>query len=192
MRLRELSVFFCFLAAFSPYAVFAGPAGSGQEAPVMRTIEKTVTVDAAVAEVWRAWTTVAGVETFFAPEARLALELEGAYEMLFDLEAKPGSQGSEGCKVLSWLPERMLSFSWNAPTHFPELRKEHTFVVVLLQPLGEKQTKVSIIHQGWKPGEQWDQLFAYFERAWDIVLGRLAHRFSKGPIDWSAPFTPGR
>jgi len=33
-------------------------------------------------------------------------------------------------------------------------------------------------------------VFAYFTRAWEVVLGWLEHRFSVGPIDWSDPYTP--
>ena len=46
---------------------------------------------------------------------------------------------------------------------------------------------VTLTHDGWGVGEEWDQAFDYFTNAWrDIVLPRLKRRFALGPIDWSA------
>lgn len=42
--------------------------------------------------------------------------------MYFNLNAPSGKKGSEGMKILSFLPETMLSFEWNAPPDFPEIR----------------------------------------------------------------------
>ena len=155
-----------------------------------RVIQKEVVVLASPREVWDAWTTVPGVSSFLAPRANLELTIGGRYEMYFDLDAPPGSQGSEGCKVLSYLPQRMLSFDWNAPPQFPNVRKERTWIVVLLEVLGVRRVKVKLTHLGWKEGEEWDEVFRYFTRAWGTVLARLEHRFSTAPIDWSNPYRP--
>ena len=40
-------------------------------------------------------------------------------------------------------------------------------------------------HVGWGDGGQWDQAYAYFDKAWDQVLGNLQKRFVSGPIDWT-------
>ena len=155
-----------------------------------RWLHKDVLVPARQADVWRAWTTQEGVQTFFAPTARLELRFMGPYEMLFDLDAPVGSQGSEGCRILCFVPERVLGFEWNAPPHLTEARQTHTFVVVRLEPEGE-DTRVGLDHGGFGEGGEWDAVVHYFDRAWEIVLGRLAWSFSAGPIDWSDPGTPG-
>jgi hypothetical protein len=67
-----------------------------------RLIQKEVIVPASLAEVWDAWTTVAGVTTFLVPALELAIS--GPFEMYFDRDAPAGFQGSKGCKVLSYLP----------------------------------------------------------------------------------------
>jgi len=43
----------------------------------MRQLLKSVLVSAGRAQVWNAWTTAEGARTFFAPDARIALELFG-------------------------------------------------------------------------------------------------------------------
>jgi uncharacterized protein YndB with AHSA1/START domain len=157
---------------------------------VERMIYKEVAISASLRDAWHAWTTPEGVRTFFAPAANVELRVGGAYEMLFDLDAPAGSRGSEGCNVLSFLPDRMLSFDWNAPPAYPEVRRERTWVVVELTAGPLATTRVALTHLGWKEGEDWDHVFDYFRRAWDTVLGRLAYRFSQGPIDWGDPYRP--
>ena len=155
-----------------------------------RVIQKEVVVPASLAEVWDAWTTARGVTTFLGPSAKLELAIGGPYEICFDPDAPPGSQGSEGCKVLSYLPQQMLTFDWNAPPQFPNVRKERTWLVILLEELGERRVKVKLTHLGWRDGVEWDEVFRYFTRAWGTVLARLEHRFSADPIDWKDPYTP--
>jgi uncharacterized protein YndB with AHSA1/START domain len=160
-----------------------------------RVIRKEVKVNASIEKVWKIWTTNDGATTFFAPKAKIELTLGGFYELYFDLQAPKDSQGSEGCRVLSFLPVDMLSFEWNAPPEFPEVRRQqkrkHTWVVLQFYPLVQDQTRVKLTHLGWREGEEWEKVFQYFLRAWDIVLGRLEHMFSTGEqIDWENPYTP--
>jgi len=152
-----------------------------------RAIRKRVVVAASPEQVWQAWTTVEGATSFFASWARVELSIGGLYEILFDRDAPPGSQGSEGCRVLSYLPPEMLSFSWNAPPQYPDVRRERTWVVVQLVAEGPQETQVTLTHLGWREGESWAQVFEYFTRAWDVVLKRLVYRFAIGPVDWDQP-----
>jgi len=110
--------------------------------------------------------------------------------MLFDLDEQPGKQGGEGMHLLAIQPKQMLSFTWNAPPELPTVRGEMTHVVVRLFPLGDHSTKVTLQHDGWGSGDEWDLALEYFERAWKkIVLPRLKYRFAVGPIDWQRPPT---
>ncbi|MGA3191832.1 MAG: SRPBCC domain-containing protein [Candidatus Bathyarchaeia archaeon] len=153
-------------------------------------IRKEVVVNAPVKAVWDAWTTPEGAVTFFAPRANIRLAVGGPYELFFDLDAPEGSQGSEGLKILSFLPMEMLSFEWSTPPEYPTLRKgQRTWVVVQFYPRGQNEVQIRLTHLGWKEGDEWDKVFQYFKRAWDIVLGRLELRFSKGPIDWNNPYS---
>jgi hypothetical protein len=47
------------------------------------------------------------------------------------------------------------------------------------------KTKVTLRHDGWGTGGQWDEAFEYFQIAWGkVVLPRLKYRFDVGLIDW--------
>ena len=153
----------------------------------VKAIRKELSVPAAQERVWHAWTTSEGVKSFFAPRAKVELAIGGTYEMYFDLSAPPGSRGAEGCRILSYLPPRMLSFSWNAPPKFPAVRKVPTWVIVELQEQGAGICSVCLTHLGWQEGDDWDEVYDYFDKAWDLVLMRLAYRFSNGPLDWEDP-----
>ncbi len=151
-----------------------------------RAIWAEVEIQAPIEEVWSAWTTEDGIRTFFAPEGRIELRPGGAYEMYFNLDAPAGQRGGEGMHIMALQPLKMLSFTWNAPPELPAMRDQITHVTVRLKELGKGETLVTLIHDGWGEGEEWDAAFDYFVRAWgDIVLPRLQYRFDIGPVNWN-------
>jgi uncharacterized protein YndB with AHSA1/START domain len=153
-----------------------------------RVIREQVIVDATVDDVWDAWTTDAGIQSFFAPACNVELRVDGPYEILFNPDAEPGERGAEGMRVLAFQPKAMLAFTWNAPPQLAEVRGQLTHVLIWLRRRKDGRTQVTLTHSGWGEGGQWDEAFEYFERAWGrIVLPRLRYRFSVGPVDWSNP-----
>lgn len=167
------------------------PAGeAAKKEPWQRALRKEVTVSAPLANVWNAWTTSDGVKTFFGPGARIQAVIGGPYEIYFSLTAPEGQRGSEGCKVQSVVPMELFAFEWNAPPTIPALRHSglHTLVQVRLSPEGPNRTRVELTHSNWGAGEDWDKTHAYFDKAWDAVLGNLEHRFRVGPVQWPGYF----
>ena len=171
------------LAAAS--AVLAVAALGSAFAAEERAIRKEVIVKAPLEAVWNAWTTSEGIKTFFAPDARVEARPGGPFEIYINPYAAPGLRGADDMRFLAVQPMRMISFTWNAPPHLAEARAQRTSVVVRFEPAGDGETKVSLSHGGWGDGGQWDQAYAYFDRAWGNVLGNLQKRFVEGPKDWS-------
>ncbi len=151
-----------------------------------KILRKEIVVPSTQKQVWDAWTTTEGVKTFFSNEAKIELSVGGWYEIYFILDAPHGSRGSESCQVLSYLPMEMLSFSWNAPPEFGELRQKHTIVVLQFEQVEPGKVKIVLSQHGWGRGEEWNKLYDYFDKAWAYVLGNLKKRFVVGPIDWSS------
>ena len=141
---------------------------------------------APVAEVWRAWTSREGITSFFSPDAEIDPRVGGAFHIYMDPLAAPGARGADDMRFLALQPPRMLSFDWNAPPHLAQVRPQRTFVVVRLEAVDERSTRVRLHHTGWGDGGEWDQAYAYFDRAWGYVLGNLQLRYVKGPMDWSS------
>jgi uncharacterized protein YndB with AHSA1/START domain len=157
----------------------------GASAAAERAIDKEVVVAATLEQVWNAWTTREGITSFFAPDAQIESRVGGAFHIYIDPLAEPGLKGADDMRYLALQPKTMLSFDWNAPPHLAEARKQRTFVVVRFEPVGERKTRVTLHHTGWGEGGEWDQAYAYFDRAWGFVLGNLKKRFDSGPLDWA-------
>ncbi|MFQ6610535.1 MAG: SRPBCC domain-containing protein, partial [Fidelibacterota bacterium] len=125
------------------------------------------------------------ITSFFAPAASIDLRIDGKYEILFNPGAEPGFRGAEGVRLLAIQTNKMLSFTWNAPPHLPDVRKQWTHVVIRFEEISAEKTKVTLHHDGWGTGGQWDDAFDYFTNAWlKIVFPRLKYRFDNGPVDW--------
>jgi uncharacterized protein YndB with AHSA1/START domain len=150
-----------------------------------RAIEKSVEIAATLDQAWEAWTTRAGIVSFFAPEAVVEPRVGGAFSIHFDPGAPAGSRGADDMRFMALQPRRMLSFDWNAPPSLPEARAQRTFVVVRFAAVTEGTTRVTLHHSGWGEGGEWDRAYAYFDRAWGGVLGNLKKRFETGPVDWT-------
>ncbi len=137
-----------------------------------RQIQKTKVINSSLDSAWWKWTTHEGLLTFFGEDNKIELTPGGAFEIYFLMDNPYGLKGSEGCKVLSFLPKQMLSFSWNAPPQFKEIRESayHTWVVVNFKTISGNRTEVTLTHLGWPEDKSWDTVYDYFNKAWDQVL----------------------
>ena len=85
--------------------------------------------------------------------------------------------------MLSFLPMEMLSFEWNAPTKFGELRERHTRVVVLFDQVDAGRVRVRLTHLGFGKGERWDRVYKYFTSAWPRVMDKFRQHFGTSSRD---------
>ena len=152
--------------------------------PDVRSLVKELVVKAPALEVWSAWTTKAGIDSWWGPpDARIELRIGGPFELLFLSDAPAGEQGSEGCRFLAYVPGEMLAFTWNATPDHP-LRAAHTWVVLTFARLDNRTTAVppgSTPVSGrtglWSMNSTWP----YFDDAWGRVLQRLAPPLQDNP-----------
>lgn len=151
-----------------------------------RALDKEVVIKAGLDQAWAAWTTKAGITGFFAPDAEIEPRVGGAFHIFINPYAAAGSKGADEMRFLALQPQKMLSFDWNAPPSLPEVRQQRTVVIVRFEAVDEMTTRVRLHHVGWGDGGEWDKAFAYFDKAWDKVLGNLQKRFDTGqPMDWT-------
>lgn len=143
-----------------------------------KILYKEALLQAPVQQIWEKWTTAEGITSFFAPKATVELEIGGKFELLFMLDNPIGLQGSENCKILSYLPEKMFSFSWNAPPQFPIVREQFHWYVLNLIAINEQTTKLELTGLGWKDTEEWNLVYQYFDVAWTNVLNNLQKKLS--------------
>ena len=142
-------------------------------------IAVTKVINAPVAEVWKAWTTADGIESFFAPKAaKVEPWPGGAFELWFGIDLPEGSRGSEGCKVHSVKPMVQFVFEWNSPPTIPTIRGLRTLVYLDFKPLSDNRTEVTLRNFGYGDGEEWQKAKAYFGKAWPAVMDGLEKRFA--------------
>jgi len=150
-----------------------------------RAIDKQIVIAATLDQAWDAWTTRAGITSFFAPDAEIQPKVGGAFHIYIDPLAEPGMKGADDMRFMALQPKKMLSFDWNAPPSLPDARQQRTFVEVRYEPVDDGQTRVAIHHTGWGDGGEWDKTYTYFDRTWGNVLANLKQRFETGPVDWT-------
>jgi uncharacterized protein YndB with AHSA1/START domain len=153
-----------------------------------RAIKLEIVLNAPVEKVWKAWTTRDGIRSFFAPDCDIDPRVLGKYDILFAPSAPPGLRGAENNLILAMEEGKLLSFTWDAPPLFPDIRKQRTSVVIRFTQLDPGKTKLSLTHSGWGVGKEWDKAYDYFIIAWgEVVLPFLKHSLDIGPIDWKNP-----
>ena len=142
-------------------------------------------VNAPIEKVWEAWTTPDGIKTFFAPDCKVDLRVDGTYEIYFFPEAKLGERGSEGTRILGLEPMRRFAFTWSAPPSVPDIRGQFTMVIVEFEKKDARRTLVRFTHLGWGEGASWDQAYDYFDHAWnEVVLPRFRYAMEVGAVNW--------
>lgn len=147
-----------------------------------REIRVQRVIPAPIGDVWESWATGEGFAAMTGADTTIEAEPGGAFFVRWVPDAPEGERGSEGCTVLAAHHEKMLSFSWNAPPQFPNVRKKHTTVTVYLDAEGPDRTRLTLYNHGYPPAgvdAEWDGVYEYFSKAWPTVLGWCADHHAK-------------
>jgi uncharacterized protein YndB with AHSA1/START domain len=145
-----------------------------------KIIMKEQTYPCSVAEMWKLWTTADGLKKFIGRQHNVELRIGGPYEIFFMVDAPVGMRGSDDCKIISYVPERQLTVSWNQPPSIPEARSSGKFQWVTLDMIAEGNgTKLTLHHHGFPEGEVWDEVYCYFVDAWSSVFESLNEAFQR-------------
>lgn len=156
-----------------PQAVDAGFfVAGGMDAP---GIDVSTAVNAPRSDVYKRFTTSAGWKQYLGAASEIDLRIGGPWEIYFDPKAKIGSNG---CQVLSYVPDEMVSFSWNAPPKFEE-RAKRTWVVVTFTDAADGKTNVRLRQLGFANDGKWPEVKEYFIKAWPNVLNALKESYEK-------------
>ncbi len=149
-----------------------------------RAIRVSRLVDAAPEAVYRVWASGEGFEEAMGRPATIEPSPGGVFEVQWIPDAPEGERGSEGCEVLAALPGEMISFTWNAPPAFGELRERFTRVVVQVEDVGPELTRMTLTHLGWPEGDafeegRWSEVHDYFAGAWPWVCQMIVTHFEQ-------------
>jgi uncharacterized protein YndB with AHSA1/START domain len=157
-----------------------------------RVLRHQVIVPASLRQVWHAFTTEEGLRAWAAPVVGFELKTGGKFHSNYNPQAGLGDSGTIYNTVLSYIPLRMLTFQIGLTPAFPQGPRQAgtLFAVAEFEAMGEKKTKVTLSLAGWGSGNEWNQVYAFFERGNPIALHDLKDSFVRGPINWNKQGVP--
>ncbi len=138
------------------------------------------TVNAPVDQVWAAYTTKPGLESWMVAHAQIDLRIGGTMKTCYDSNGTvDGPKGIENM-ILSYDPMRMLSFKvTKAPEGFPFPNAiKSVWTVVYFEPQGEKVTRVRGVTLGFGDDEESRKMREFFNRGNAATLETLQKRFA--------------
>jgi uncharacterized protein YndB with AHSA1/START domain len=145
-----------------------------------RTLTWETTVDAPVADVWAAFTTEEGIESWMVPHATVDLRVGGEIRTSYVAEPTPDHPSTIVHRILSYEPMRMLSTRVEcSPDDFEHAWViEHVWGVTRFTSVGPNRTHVHMASMGWGEGERWDAAERFFldGNAW--TLAQLETKFA--------------
>ncbi|MCL4741707.1 MAG: SRPBCC domain-containing protein [Phycisphaerales bacterium] len=162
-------------------AVFAVAAWAGgrAEAQDARVKDWVVVVDAPVEEVWDAFTTKEGMESWAVPlVGECDFRVGGVMRTNYNPDAGPDDPGWITHHILAFEPRRMYAGRFDAPPNTPMVKiAEQVWSVTTFEPVGESRTRVRLAMCGWGEGPEWQAAEEFFERGNQWTFDRLRARF---------------
>ena len=144
-------------------------------------IAQDAVVNAPIDEVWKAWTTREGMESWMVGKTDFELTVGAIWHTSYDKQSTLDDDRTIHQQLLAYDPGRMLAIrTVKPPKGFPfpdEIGK--TWTVVYLEPIGSAQTKVAARMFGYSANEESQKMRAFFERGNRATLDSLVKRFSK-------------
>ncbi|QTD40406.1 SRPBCC domain-containing protein [Sporosarcina sp. Te-1] len=145
-------------------------------------VKNEVIIQAPVELTWFAWTISDRVSQWFAPEAVVEAKVGGAYELYFIPGNREG-MNTMGCKIVSLVPQKELSFTWKGPDQFRDIMNQEdelTTVCVHFVSMDEVTTRVTVEHIGFRDESEWKEAVDWHQIAWNGVLSSLKAALEKG------------
>ncbi|MCC6910121.1 MAG: SRPBCC domain-containing protein [Phycisphaerales bacterium] len=173
-----------FIFAFCPAAV-AQP----ESAPGNRTLEWNAEIDAPLAQVWDAFTTEDGIESWMTPLAEVDLRIGGSIKTNYNPQGTIGDETTIVHRILSLEPQRMLSSRVEkSPSGFPHAKVlEQAWGVWYFEPLGANRTHIRLVSAGWGSGSDWDAAETFFQAGNEWTLNQLKEKFAAAAGNAASP-----
>ena len=138
------------------------------------------TINAPLDQVWTAYTTKAGLESWMAAHAEIDLKIGGKMKTRYDPKGSVDDAKAIENTILSYEPKRMLSFKvTKAPQGFPFPNAiTKMWSVLYFEPQGDKATRVRGVSLGFGDDEESMKMREFFNRGNAITLDHLQKRFA--------------
>ncbi|HEY7378077.1 MAG TPA: SRPBCC domain-containing protein [Steroidobacteraceae bacterium] len=153
--------------------LFVGRADADAQTLVTESI-----INAPVAEVWRLFTTSAGLESWMAPHADIDLKVAGLMRVNYEANGTLDDDATVVREILSFEPERMLSFRAHRTAKDSGYLTEGMWWVIYFQPLEPGgMTNVRIVTLGYPDAAKWAEAKEFYRKDSADTLEQLQARF---------------
>lgn len=145
-----------------------------------RVMEMAVEVPASLEDVWQAFTTAEGFESWAVKRARVDLRVGGEFETSYDPKAQLGARGNIRNRIEALVPRRLLVIrNVQAPpvTAFDVPTFQSLQTVIHFQPIGDRLTRVVLQCPGFGEGEKFESVWRHFQMGNRWTLAKLRERF---------------
>ena len=156
--------------------MLAAPAQTADDVIVNEAV-----VNAPVSEVWKAFTTRAGIESWMVGTGDIDLRIGGLMRTSYQKGADLNGETAIHQQILSLDPERMFSYrTVKPPANFPFAKQiSATWVAVYFEPVDATHTRVVARMLGYSSDPESQKMRAFFASGNKATLDALVRRFSK-------------
>ncbi len=131
-----------------------------------KLIVETAKLNCSTEKAFEMFTFNKNLESWLTVKADVEPQIGGKYELFWEPD-DPENNSTIGCKILAIDQPTYLNFEWRGPkqfTHFMNNVRPLTNVTVIFTAQGD-QTRVTLIHTGWRDTGDWEQARHYFINA---------------------------
>ncbi len=131
-------------------------------------VKETVTIAAAIKDVWQAYTTSKGYAQWAAAAAEVDLRPGGSIRATYRADGDLTGDDIITLHIVNFVPERLLTLKAEVSTNWPEILQrdaKNLYSVVLFESLGPKKTRITSYALGYTDSPELRQMLKFFEQA---------------------------
>jgi uncharacterized protein YndB with AHSA1/START domain len=158
-------------------ALAGSPAANN--AAIIEPLVHEAVIDGSPDDVWAAFTTKAGIESWMVAHAEIDLRIGGKLRTHYRKEGMLGDEGTIENTILCYDPKKMISIkvaTFPKGFRFPKAI-ENMWTNIYFEPAGASRTKVTVRGLGWTEDEESQQMRKFFDSHNKQTLDSLIGRF---------------
>lgn len=147
-------------------------------------IHQTADLKSSVEEAFNYFTEPDKITQWLTQKAEIEPRVGGKYELFWTPEdPDPENNSTFGCRIQAIDPPNFIHFEWKGNAeqkHFMNCVQPLTQVSVTFTGISENQTRINLLHSGWRQGSEWESARQYFINAWNGALKQLEKNVLNG------------
>lgn len=122
-------------------------------------------VNTSIDEVWDAYTTKKGWESWVVPIAEIDFKVGGTIKTNYNKDGAIGDSSTIVLHIRNYVPKKMITLQAEIATHFPEFMKKDEkdlYNIIYFEEIASSKTKVTSYGIGYKNNDKYLSLLKFF------------------------------